>query len=336
MHVDMEESGASAPSASDTPVTPSRVAVDFLYLDLNTCERCVATGDTLDAALAVLAPVFRTVGAEVSLNRVNIATRELAQRYQFVSSPTIRVNGVDICTELKESLCGDCSDLSGCSTNCRVFVWEGREYEQPPVGMIVDGILGVWYGKPAVPAPRPYSMPDNLIDFFNGRKPMKTIRVFEPALCCNTGVCGPDPAQELVVFTADLHHIKRLGVDATRYNLATNPTAFAESEPVRQFLQTAGSEGLPLTLVDGAVALTGRYPSRAELLRYAGIETSAPASAGCCGGDAQVDDAASTGCCGGDAQVDAAASSSGCCGGDVPVDAPAAPASGCCGGSECC
>ena len=33
---------------------------------------------------------------------------------------------------------------------------------------------------------------------------MPTIHVFEPALCCNTGVCGPDVDQALVDFTADL------------------------------------------------------------------------------------------------------------------------------------
>ena len=33
---------------------------------------------------------------------------------------------------------------------------------------------------------------------------MTTIEVFEPALCCNTGVCGPELDQELVDFTAAL------------------------------------------------------------------------------------------------------------------------------------
>lgn len=100
---------------------------------------------------------------------------------------------------------------------------------------------------------------------------MTTIRVYEPALCCNTGVCGPDVDEALVTFTADLHHLRERGVDIERHNLANDPTAFAASDTVRSFLQVAGSEGLPLTLVDGATVQTGRYPTRAQLLRYAGL-----------------------------------------------------------------
>ena len=269
-------------TASD--VTPRQVSVEFSYLDLNTCERCVATGDTLDEALAALAPAFDVLGVVVTVNKVNITTRELAEQYRFVSSPTIRVNGVDICTELKESHCGDCSDLSGCSTVCRVFVYQGREYEQPPAGMIADGILRVLYGQQTAQEQPAYVLPENLVNYFNGRTTlMKTIAVFEPAMCCNTGVCGPDPAQELVTFTADLDYLKGAGVDITRYNLANDPMAFAQAEPVRQFLEVAGSDGLPLTLVNGAVALTGRYPSRAELSRFAGLDADAASDAGSSG-----------------------------------------------------
>ena len=100
---------------------------------------------------------------------------------------------------------------------------------------------------------------------------MPTIRVFEPALCCNTGVCGPDVDQALVDFSADLNHLKTLGADIERHNLANDPTAFATDETVRSFLQVAGSEGLPLTLVDGVTAMTGSYPTRAQLLRFADL-----------------------------------------------------------------
>ena len=100
---------------------------------------------------------------------------------------------------------------------------------------------------------------------------MPAIRVFEPALCCNTGVCGPELDQSLVDFTADLSHLQTQGVDIERHNLANDPTAFASDESVRAFLQFAGSDGLPLTLVDGVTVMTGRYPSRAQLLRFAGL-----------------------------------------------------------------
>ena len=152
---------------------------------------------------------------------------------------------------------------------------------------------------------------------------MPSIRVFEPALCCNTGVCGPDPAQELVTFTADLDHLLGLGATIARHNLANDPMAFAQSDAVRRFLETAGSEGLPVTLVDGAVALTGRYPSRAELLRYAGLETGVTAPSGCCEG-------ANCGC------GEPVKASSGCCeGSDCGCGEPATASSGCCEGANC-
>ncbi len=130
------------------------------------------------------------------------------------------------------------------------------------------------------------------------RRPV--VRVFEPALCCNTGVCGPDVDEALVTFTADLGHLKERGADIERHNLANDPTAFASDETVRAYLQVAGSEGLPLTLVDGVTVMTGAYPTRAQLLRFAGLDDRDPVPAGitplgmagsgsaCCGG---------TGCC---------------------------------------
>ena len=100
---------------------------------------------------------------------------------------------------------------------------------------------------------------------------MPAIHVFEPALCCNTGVCGPEVDQALVNFTADLNHLKNLGADVQRHNLANDPLAFAGSDTVRAFLQVAGSDGLPLTLVDGLTVMTGAYPARDQLMRYAGL-----------------------------------------------------------------
>ncbi|MCL2783401.1 MAG: arsenite efflux transporter metallochaperone ArsD, partial [Propionibacteriaceae bacterium] len=150
------------------------------------------------------------------------------------------------------------------------------------------------------------------------------IHVYEPAMCCNTGVCGPDPAQELVQFTSDLASLKQIGADITRHNLANDALAFTQAPPVAAFMQMAGSAGLPLTTVDGAVVLTGRYPSRDELRHYAGLDTTQGGEDCCCGssGDSS---------CGCGSQAKADASSCDC-------EKPAAAAtSGCgCGSSGCC
>ena len=63
--------------------------------------------------------------------------------WRFVSSPTIRINDVDIAFELRESSCGSEACVDGCGdhVDCRVWVFGGREYTEPPVELIVDAIL---------------------------------------------------------------------------------------------------------------------------------------------------------------------------------------------------
>ncbi len=115
---------------------------------------------------------------------------------------------------------------------------------------------------------------------------MKTIQIFEPALCCSTGVCGVDVDPVLVTFSADLNWAKQHGAHIERFNLGQQPVAFAENAMVKSFLELSGAEGLPLTIVGGDIALTGSYPSRRDLARWAGLpETgeSKPKSCGCSG-----------------------------------------------------
>ncbi|AKE91702.1 arsenite efflux transporter metallochaperone ArsD [Rhodococcus aetherivorans] len=101
---------------------------------------------------------------------------------------------------------------------------------------------------------------------------MSTIAVFEPALCCNTGVCGDDVDRNLVTFTADMQWLKDQGAAITRHNLANDPLAFAHNPAVKRFLEVAGSAGLPLVLVDDVTVLTGRYPDRTQLAAWAGLD----------------------------------------------------------------
>ena len=115
---------------------------------------------------------------------------------------------------------------------------------------------------------------------------MNTIEIFDPALCCSTGVCGADVDQALVSFSADVGWAKQNGARIERFNLAQQPMAFAEDPTVKSFLERSGQEALPLTLVNGEVMLAGRYPNRGELARWAGLTEAAVEAkqSGCCGG----------------------------------------------------
>lgn len=113
---------------------------------------------------------------------------------------------------------------------------------------------------------------------------MSSIQIYDPALCCSTGVCGVEVDETLVSAAADIGWAQQRGAAIERFSLAQQPLAFALNPVVGGFLQRSGAEALPLVLVDGEVALAGRYPNRAELARWAGLTSLNVASAGCCGG----------------------------------------------------
>ncbi|MEX5927720.1 arsenite efflux transporter metallochaperone ArsD [Providencia hangzhouensis] len=115
---------------------------------------------------------------------------------------------------------------------------------------------------------------------------MKKLEVFDPALCCSTGVCGTEVDQTLVDFATDADWLKKQGVNVTRFNLAQEPMAFVNNTKAKSFLETAGAESLPLLILDGEIVLTGRYPKRHELARWFGIRLNiekAEMVKSCCG-----------------------------------------------------
>ncbi len=115
---------------------------------------------------------------------------------------------------------------------------------------------------------------------------MATIDIYDPPLCCASGVCGVDVDETLLYFAADLEWASKQGAVIQRHNLAQAPLDFASNPVVSAFLHTSGEAGLPLVLVDGQAVLNGRYPSRTELARWASLDAapSAPGtSAGCSG-----------------------------------------------------
>ena len=105
---------------------------------------------------------------------------------------------------------------------------------------------------------------------------MTAVRVFDPAMCCSTGVCGPSVDPQLPRFAADLGWLKAQGVSVERFNLSQQPAAFAEDHAVGSVLETKGVAGLPVVKVNGEVRSSGVYPSRAELAAWAGIGGPAP------------------------------------------------------------
>lgn len=118
---------------------------------------------------------------------------------------------------------------------------------------------------------------------------MPHLDVFDPPMCCSTGVCGPSVDPLLAAFAADVDWLTSKGVSVSRYNLAQDPQAFVSHPLVNEMLQREGDACLPLLLMNGEVVGRGAYPRRQELARLTGLEASAstakPAirlSGGCC------------------------------------------------------
>jgi len=115
---------------------------------------------------------------------------------------------------------------------------------------------------------------------------MSKLEVFEPAMCCSTGVCGVDVDPVLVQFAADVQALQETGIDIVRHRLGHDTAAFAANPDVIQQMQV-GMDRLPILTVDGRVVSTGRYPSRAQLVgalgQQAAFEPASDVGTGGCG-----------------------------------------------------
>ena len=107
---------------------------------------------------------------------------------------------------------------------------------------------------------------------------MVVLQVFDRPMCCSTGVCGPQVDPSLPQFAADLEWLKAQGIQVERFNPVQEPRAFAENELVKTALMQAGSQCLPLILVDREIVARGAYPLREDLAALVGIVSAEPES----------------------------------------------------------
>lgn len=95
---------------------------------------------------------------------------------------------------------------------------------------------------------------------------MKEIQIFEPALCCDTGVCGASVDPELLRITTVIDRLKKNGVTVKRFNLNNAPMEFVTNQAVNLYVNQKGADALPVVLVDGSIVIEGRYPTNEEIL----------------------------------------------------------------------
>ena len=96
---------------------------------------------------------------------------------------------------------------------------------------------------------------------------MKKMIIFEPAMCCSTGVCGPGVDRNLLRVSTVINILKDKNIVVTRYNLSSDPQAFVDNKVINEMLNCDGVDFLPATIVDGKVVKTKEYPTNDEFCK---------------------------------------------------------------------
>jgi hypothetical protein len=119
---------------------------------------------------------------------------------------------------------------------------------------------------------------------------MKKIVIYDPAMCCSTGVCGASVDTELLRVATVIENLKQGGADIERFNLSGQPQAFVENQLINDCLKQNGPEILPITLADGEIVKTKTYPTNEEFAQWTGLALGdVPAQDDCCCSDCDCD-----------------------------------------------
>jgi hypothetical protein len=97
---------------------------------------------------------------------------------------------------------------------------------------------------------------------------MSKVEIFDPAMCCPTGVCGPSVDPELTRVASAVYSLEKKGFNIKRYQLTNDPNKFAENSEVNKVLHEKGPDALPAILVNDQLVKVGGYPSNEELAEW--------------------------------------------------------------------
>ena len=103
---------------------------------------------------------------------------------------------------------------------------------------------------------------------------MKKMIIYEPAMCCSTGLCGVGVDPELLRISTVINTLKKSGVTVDRFNLSSNPQEFVTNADVNKMIMDSGVDSLPITVLDGKIVKTGAYPTNREILAWVGLPDS--------------------------------------------------------------
>ncbi|MGV8983975.1 arsenite efflux transporter metallochaperone ArsD [Clostridium sp.] len=103
---------------------------------------------------------------------------------------------------------------------------------------------------------------------------MKKMQIFEAAMCCSTGLCGVGVDPELLRISTVISSLAKNGIEVERFNLSGSPQEFVDNKVINKFITEKGVDDLPVTMLDGEIVLTGKYPTNEELVKFLNVEMS--------------------------------------------------------------
>ncbi len=96
----------------------------------------------------------------------------------------------------------------------------------------------------------------------------KKMVLYEPNLCCPTGVCGPNPDLALIALQDAIDKAKEHGIETERLQITSYPRRFTQNAEVMKLMQQQQLKALPITEIDGEIIKVGKYPTLEEIEKY--------------------------------------------------------------------
>jgi hypothetical protein len=86
------------------------------------------------------------------------------------------------------------------------------------------------------------------------------VEIFDPPMCCPTGLCGPTLDQTLLDLNEMILELQNNGYKVARYQMSSNPNAFLSNQDVMRLVREKQMAALPIVLVRGKIIAEGSYP----------------------------------------------------------------------------
>lgn len=91
------------------------------------------------------------------------------------------------------------------------------------------------------------------------------VEIFDPPMCCPTGLCGPALDQTLLDVNEMIQALQAEGLSVARYQMASQPQAFLSNSQVMRLVRERQMAAFPITVACGQVVKVGAYPTHAEI-----------------------------------------------------------------------